>query len=402
MYDGTKDPESLAAHLQRPGILLFTELFPPMVGGSAELLGNVYRRLRRTDVTVLTQASPSSPEKPREAFQVISSPIATDAWGLLSLAGLRYHWRRSTQVRRLSRSPCRIVHCGRAIPEGVSARLARALGGAPYACWAHGEEIAYGQDSRELGRLLRAAYRSASGVFANSRNTARLIVAAGIDPARVHVVYPGVDAERFRPDLPGAAELKRRHAPAGEFLVVTVGRLQRRKGHDLVLQALAAIERDSPPIRYLIVGEGEDRGRLERMAVDLGLQNRVTFAGAVAADQLPVVYAAADLFVHPNRTEKNDFEGFGLVFLEAAAAGVASIGGSSGGTPEAVANGETGVLVSGTDVSELKSAIVGLLLSEERRRMMGDRGRRRVLSDFLWERTAVAVEELHERAFVDT
>jgi phosphatidylinositol alpha-1,6-mannosyltransferase len=117
----------------------------------------------------------------------------------------------------------------------------------------------------------------------------------------------------------------------------------------------------------------------------------------VPAERLPSYYAAADCFVHPNRVDGSDVEGFGIVFLEAAASGLAVIGGSSGGAAEAVADGETGILVSGTDVDELCRALLALIRDPERRRAMGAVGRARAAGTFTWERAADVVGAIHQR-----
>jgi phosphatidylinositol alpha-1,6-mannosyltransferase len=236
----------------------------------------------------------------------------------------------------------------------------------------------------------------AGAIVANSVNTAAMLQAEHMRMRRVEVVHPGVDTTRFRPGIAGAEALRRRLAPAGEILLLTVGRLQRRKGHDLVLQALARLNSGGPLFRYVIVGDGRERARLELMARDLGVAQIVTFIGAVPTDELPAYYAAADIFVHPNRVEGGDFEGFGIVFLEAAAAGLPVIAGASGGVPEAVADGVTGVLVSGIDVDELSGTLASLSTSADRRRTLGLAGRARAEREFTWERAAARVLAIHQ------
>jgi phosphatidylinositol alpha-1,6-mannosyltransferase len=127
----------------------------------------------------------------------------------------------------------------------------------------------------------------------------------------------------------------------------------------------------------------------------LDLAGRVSFAGAVGATDLPGYYAAADIFVHPNRSHEGDFEGFGIVFLEAAGAGLPTIGGRSGGVPEAIDEHATGLLVGGEDVSELAAAISALSASSGLRRQMGEAGRQRVGREFTWERAAAQVASIH-------
>jgi phosphatidylinositol alpha-1,6-mannosyltransferase len=239
---------------------------------------------------------------------------------------------------------------------------------------------------------------NAAAILANSENTAQILRQVGAPADRISIVYPGVDASRFRPNVDGSLSLRRQIAPDGDVILATVGRLQRRKGHDLVIQALARLREHRPVLRYLIAGDGEERPRLEQLVRDHGVTDRVVFLGAVAADMLPACYAAADIFVHPNRVDGLDFEGFGLVFLEAAASGLPVIAGRSGGASEAVKSGETALLVSGTDLHEFVSALQALVADPDRCRNMGRAGRVRVMEQFTWDRAADLTRRAHERA----
>jgi phosphatidylinositol alpha-1,6-mannosyltransferase len=248
---------------------------------------------------------------------------------------------------------------------------------------------------------MRRVFRSASVVVANSRSTSSMLQKAGVRDDRIEIVYPGVDTRRFRPNIAGAMELRARFTRPGEVLIVSIGRLQRRKGHDLVLEALSRVGASDPKIRYIVVGDGDERLRLEEMATRLKINERVSFVGSVPADELPAFYAAADIFVHPNRIDGSDVEGFGIVFLEAAASGLAAIGGNSGGVPEAVVHNETGILVSGLDPEELKHALISLASSETRRLEMGLAGRIRAERQFSWEQAAEKMVAIHERVAGD-
>jgi len=370
-------------------------MFPPAIGGSGKLLKNIYRWMRRVKVTVITDGSEG--DSWEDGMQVIREPMRTKHWGLMHPAGLRHHLRVAARVRVLcSRKPM-VVHCCRLLPEGLDAWLARCTGGARYVCWVHGEEISYADTSRELRILMRLVHSGAAALIANSRNTASIMEAFGIPRDRIDIVSPGVDATKFRPGLPGAAALRARWANAGQLLLLTVGRLERRKGHDLVLRALASDALRTASIRYLIVGEGEELPRLQAMTSELGLTERVTFIGRVEDDALPAYFSAADIFVHPNRSEGESSEGFGLVFLEAAAAGVPTIGGVTGGVPEALERDVTGLIVSGTDAEELAQSIRSLASSPELRSAMGKAGRARAERDFSWESAANRVTLIHER-----
>lgn len=372
-------------------ILLVSEYFPPAIGGSSELLSNVYTRMAG-DVSVLTTVVESVAEVPVERAHIVRTRFPAGL-GLLAPSALSDMSRLTRRLARLA-SDRTVIHCGRALPEGTASWLYSLTSSTPYACWTHGEELPIAASSRELSWLLRRVHRRSAALIANSHNTARLLQRLGNSPEKIHVVHPAVDAERFKPHLPEAVALRHRLTRGDETLILSVGRLQARKGHDLVLHALASLPPDAPPIRYIVTGSGGDLPKLQTLTVELGLTNRVDFVGVVPSDALPAYYAAADIFVHPNRVEGEDFEGFGMVFLEAAASGLPVIGGRSGGVPEAIEEGKTGLLVSGTDVHEAAAAILQLASSATLRASFGAAARQRVLTHFTWPRAVKQVEDI--------
>ena len=382
---GSKIP---AMSVATPRILLLSELYPPTIGGSGVLLESLYSQLDDLPVHVLTG---EGGQRRQRGLEVTAMPMQAPDWGVVRPASLGRHLRVASAVRRLS-APETIVHCGRGLPEGLSALMSRRR----FVCWTHGEELGYVSTSRELSWLLPRVYKRAGAVLANSHNSARLLASWGVSEDAITVVHPGVDPDRFRPDAdPG--DWRRRFAPGGEVLLLSVGRLQRRKGHDLMLSALSRWRDTDPPVRYLIAGDGDHRSALEQQARASSIGDRVTFVGAVGDEALPGLYAAADVFVMPNRTDGVDFEGFGIVFLEAAAAGLPCIAGNSGGAPEAIDDGRTGFLVSGTDADELLRTLHQLAGSADLRRSLGEAGRARVLSEFTLERGARRLRDLHHR-----
>jgi phosphatidyl-myo-inositol dimannoside synthase len=393
----------------RAEILLVTELFPPAIGGSAVLFENVYSRMAETRVTVLTDpvASGGHGERGRFASEGDGNPLGKSfrlEWsridgakrGLQSAGEVAQHFRVARAIRHHARARRTLVHCGRPLPEGVPALAARLFGfaGPPYLCWVHGEEVTAAQTSRELTWLAQRVCRHAEAIIANSRSSARIVQTLGVRADRVHIIHPGVDAMRFTTNI-DATEIRRRLAPSADLLLLSVGRLQSRKGHDLVMQALAALKDELPRLAYVIAGDGRERKRLEDLARSLGVAERVTFLGKVADGELPGLYAASDIFLMPTRDDDRDIEGFGIVYLEAAAAGRPSIGGRNGGVPEAIEEGVTGLLVEGHDAGELARAIKTLADAPQLRLAMGAAGRERVLRTFSWERAARCVEALH-------
>lgn len=378
--------------------LLLSELFPPAVGGSAVLFHGIYSRLVDTDVLVLTDG-PLTQATARERsgrLNVVTRPLATRRWGVVDPKALWQHLRLAWHLRRLISRRQGLIHCARALPEGVAAMIAHAFGGPRYVCWAHGEDLASALTSRELTWLTKCVYRRATAALANSRNTATMLGALGVPETKIQIVHPAVDADRFHPHVDGRG-VRRRYAGPGDILLLSVGRLQRRKGHDIAIQAIATLRTRLPNLRYVIAGDGEERSRLEQLAADLNVQDRVFFAGIVSDADLPAFYAACDIFLLPNRVDEGDIEGFGIVFLEAAASGKPVIGGNNGGVPEAVDRDVTGLLVDGADVWAVAAAIADLATSEERRGRMGLAGRVRAHGSFSWQRAAAAVSELQRR-----
>jgi len=168
-------------------------------------------------------------------------------------------------------------------------------------------------------------------------------------------------------------------------VILTVGRLTPRKGIDTVIRALPSVIERVPNAVYMVVGEGEDRERLEALARETGVEDHVLFEGSVPFSQLPSTYNLCDVFVTPSRSAPPSVEGFGIVFLEANACGKPVIGARSGGIPDAIVDGETGLLVEPDDEPGLAEALVSLLSNPERCRALGEAGRARVEQACTWD-----------------
>jgi phosphatidylinositol alpha-1,6-mannosyltransferase len=395
--------------------LFLTQDYPPDTGGIARLYGELCRRFPPGGVEVSTVALPrdrgvepggafegsgSAGSGPLREFAAASPPVHRlpftfrEARRLSSVA----RWTRWTG-RRLAAGDVAVLQVGNIRPAGYVAAWLRGRTGVPYVIYVHGKDLwkEEGKTSRSAmsRRTARWVLGGAAALVANSRPTARfaeaLLRSIGVDPAgRVRVVHPGTDPVRFRPDSPGAAEWRRELGLEGRRVLLSVSRLMRRKGIDTALEALAELAPRYPDVAYVVGGEGPDRERLERLAGELGVAERVRFVGAVAEARLPGLYAAADLFVLPVREERSDdeVEGFGIVFCEAAATGVPVVAGASGGVADAVRDGETGLLVPPRDAGATAAAIARLLDDEPLRRRLGGGGRRAVEAYYHWDRAA--------------
>jgi phosphatidyl-myo-inositol dimannoside synthase len=254
----------------------------------------------------------------------------------------------------------------------------------PFIVHAYGNEIL--EALRSPWPKHRLGLVKAARVLPCSRFTAELVKKAGGDPARIEIVHPACDVNRFRPVAP-SRELRAELLGCAERtpVIVSVGRLVERKGCDMTIRALPKVIATFPNAVYLIVGDGPYRQELEALSVAVGVRDYVRFAGN-QDEKLPDIYALSDVFAMPSRArlESCDVEGFGLVYLEANACGKPVIAGRSGGVPDAVTDGVTGLLVDPISPEEIARAISRILSSPDLAARLGDQGRERVLREFTW------------------
>jgi phosphatidylinositol alpha-1,6-mannosyltransferase len=242
----------------------------------------------------------------------------------------------------------------------------------------------------------------ASGIVATSKWVAELtsdvMEEVGIEKRPpVAELGLGTDPVRFNPSRDTGA-LRRRWGVGDAPVILTVARLVPHKGQDMGVRAVAALRRDFPELRYIIVGEGVDETRLRALARELGVSDRIGFVGPMRDDELPEAYATSTIYLGASRVDKEiNVEGFGISFLEAAASGIPSVGGDSGGVRSAVRDGETGIVVPPTDPDGITDAIRSLLVNPERRKQMGVAGRRAVETHYNWDRVARDTREFTYR-----
>jgi len=245
---------------------------------------------------------------------------------------------------------------------------------------------------------LRRVLGRARGVTAISEYTAASVRRAVPPSVPLTVVNPGVDERRFAPSIDGSW-VRERFGLTGRPVVLCVSRLVARKGQDVLIRSMSLVRRAVPEITLLLVGEGPYRRRLEELARDQP-SGSVVFAGEVADDELPAFYATCDVFAMPCRSRWGglEVEGFGIVFLEAAATGRAVVAGRSGGAAEAVADVETGLLVEGPEPKAVALAVAKLTANPGLAATMGAAGRARVEAGFTWRRQAERVADILRQA----
>ena len=356
--------------------LLVTNDFPPKIGGIQSLLWEWWRRL------------------PADRFAVLTSPYrGADEWD----ATQPYHIERTREpvllphpwmVSRIrdmaARVGAELIVLDPAIPLGLVGPTLRM----PYAVVLHGAEVTVPGRlpvSRfALGTVLRGAR---SVIAAGGYPAAEAVHAAGRE-LPITVVPPGVDCERFRPITTAErAAARRRHGlPVDGEVVLGLSRLVPRKGFDTAIRAMAQLRHRYPKAVLAIAGSGRDRERLERLAAEVA--SPTVFLGRVDNDDLPSLYGCADVFTMlcRNRWAGLEQEGFGIVFVEAAACGVPQVAGRSGGAHEAVEHGETGLVVDRPDdVGDVAAALDMLLSDPALRARFGAAGRARAEREFTYD-----------------
>ena len=237
---------------------------------------------------------------------------------------------------------------------------------------------------RYLKQWRRAALIRVKGIFPVSRYSASLVTDLGVEKSRIHVITNGVDLQRFKPVTAHEIGDKQKR-------LLTVARLDLHKGHDRVLEALAILKEQGLKPNYVIVGQGEEEMRLRTMVQSLGLERQVIFAGFIPENQLPAMYTACDIFIMTSREipgRLDLIEGFGISFLEASASGLPVIAGRSGGVPDAVKDGETGLLVNPDDSRAIAFAIQRLLTDTDLAKTLGNEGRHWIETQMSWEHVA--------------
>lgn len=368
-------------------LLFVTQDFPPEVGGIQTYSWEVAQGLaeRASHLEIVAPAHPGAEEVDRRAPFTINR-----VWGRPDLLpGTAF----PTVLHRTRHLRPDVTLHAQWQTVGTSA-LTQWTTGRPHhiACAAHGRELLFNPFASFPGlrpayeRLRRGLLKWPDVFFPVSHYTAGLLHERGVPRERLHVVPNGTNPDHFRP-LDGSA-LRRRLGLGERPLLLTVGRLVPRKGVDTVLQALPRVARTVPEVQYLVVGTGPDASRLERLAERLQVRDRVHFVGEVSHQELPLYYSAADLFVMPAREARPDVEGFGIVFLEANACGTPVIGARTGGIPDAIDEGETGLLVPPDDPMALAASAARILTTPQEAEVLGRQGRERVLREANWDHIA--------------
>jgi phosphatidylinositol alpha-1,6-mannosyltransferase len=365
----------MATPTRKPRLLVLTPDFPPAPGGIQLLTYRLAAGMSGFDTRVLALDEPGA--------------ASFDARGELAVRRSRVDSRLGGAGRMAALNAAALVEAWRFRPDvtlsahilasPATAVIRRALG-APTIQYFHANEIG------DKPRLAAFATRRADVAVAVSSYTAGLIAATGAEPAELRLIPPGVE-------MPGDVTpepAERAERPT----LLTIARLRDSyKGHDVLIRALALVRAEVPDVELVVVGDGPLRGELERLAGTVGVAAAVRFLGTVSDDERDRWLRHADVFAMPSRLPADGLagEGFGIVYLEAAAYGKPVVAGNVAGALDAVADGVSGLLVDPTDPRAVANALTSLLLDRELAARLGHAGAERAKS-FAWPLVAARLE----------
>lgn len=377
--------------MRRPRALIVTTEFPPGPGGIGTHAGEAARWLTEYGWEVRVRACQDYTERPGAEEFCRKANYEVRSLKAARLPGVRLPYLAAGAWADLRRWAPDVVTA-----TGRNAVLAAAFTGrkaAKLATVAHGTELLGG--GWRQAAMLRALAR-ADVVVAVSRFTAAKLREIGVTLARVEVIPNGADGEVFRPAAEGEAEGIRKELGLGSGpAVLTVGHVSERKGQWVVAHALGEVVRRIPDVEYWVAGLPTERGRVEEAARAAGARDRVRFLGRLSREMLVRVMQACDVFAMTSvMTANGDYEGYGIAVMEAALCGKPAVVSDCGGLPEAVIDGETGLVVRERDAGATARALVRLLEDAELRRRMGERARERASAEGTWAQRMRAYDRL--------
>lgn len=251
----------------------------------------------------------------------------------------------------------------------------------------------------KLSWLRKQTLLNALAVCPNSVYTKNKIVEMGFPETKMTVVHPGVDTSIFKP-VPPSKTWKNTYPLGGKKIILTVARLDAHKGVDNVIKALPRVQKAAPDFAYLVAGAGPEENHLKTLAAQLNVSDSVFFLGPVPSDEkLVALYSLCDVFIMPSRElpgRPDLIEGFGISFIEANACGKPAIGGRSGGVPDAVENGISGLLVNPESADDIAEALIRLLTQGDFAETLGEKGRRRAEEQFTWTHATKKIKAIME------
>lgn len=360
-----------------------TNDFGPRTGGIETFVIGLLERVSGHHVIVFTSSQGETSAYDQDWLDKFGVQVLRDKSKILLPS-----WRVTHNVKKIvTESDIDVVIFGAAAPLAFMSKSLRKIGVKKIIALTHGHEVWWakvfpfnfaikriGASVDHLTYLGEFTRKAISKTLSEKSRNKLVRIAPGIDTA--HFI-PRADGFEKRVEL-GLQDKK---------IIISVGRLVHRKGQDKLIEAMPTILRKIPNAHLLIVGEGPYKNHLDKLAKKFSLEESVTFVGRILYDKLPTYLSAADLFAMPSRSRffGLEVEGLGIVYLEASACGIPVVAGNSGGAPDAVIEGVTGLCVDGTDVNQVASAVIEVCSNAERASHMGAAGRNWIVDQWRWD-----------------
>jgi len=228
-------------------------------------------------------------------------------------------------------------------------------------CLLHSKEINHEVGSSLNKRLIKST-NNADFIIANSNFTKNLATKVGVDPYKIHIIFPGIPEPS---NIENIFKIKAERNFGDSFpKIITVSRLDKRKGHDKILMLIKNLIPKFPKIKYIFIGFGDEENNLIKLTKELSLEKEVIFLKNINFKLKTALISEANLFLMPSRIEKKSVEGFGISFIEAASYGVGSIGGKDGGASDAITHNKTGLICDGNDLNSIYDSVVSFFQNE--------------------------------------
>jgi phosphatidylinositol alpha-1,6-mannosyltransferase len=362
--------------------LFITNDFGPRAGGIETFIHGLVERLPKGSVIVYTSAQQNSAEFDAKWLKEYGVEVIRDRSKiLLPTPRVIKACKQLIKSQKLTK-----VAFGAAAPLGIMARSMRRAGAQKIVALTHGHEVWWAKVP-PFSFAIRFMSRHIDAITYLGEYTKGEISKAlsKYEVSKLVQIAPGIDVEHFVPA--DSSELRAELGLSDKSVIISVGRLVHRKGQDKLIAALPAIKVEVPNVHLVLVGVGPHQDYLEKLASKLNVSDCITFIGRINYAELPTYICLGDIFAMPSRSRffGLEVEGLGIVYLEASACGLPVVGGKSGGAPDAVLIGETGLVVDGTKPAEIAGACIELLNNPELCALMGAAGRAWIIENWRWD-----------------
>ena len=364
-------------------ILLVTNDFGPRAGGIETFVIGLLERIKGHEVTVFTSQQGDTSVYDQQWLDKFGVRVIRDQSKILLPS-----WRVTRAAQKIvAAKNIDVVVFGAAAPLALMSPSLRKSGVKKIIALTHGHEVWWAKifpfnfAIKRIGK--NVDHLTYLGEFTRQAISKALSRKSATEMVKI---APGIDTAHFIPQ-PDAMQKRKELGLQDKKIIISVGRLVHRKGQDNLIQAMPAVLKEIPSAHLMLVGEGPYRKHLEKLVMKSSLEQNVTFAGRIMYDRLPSYLSAADLFAMPSRSRffGLEVEGLGIVYLEASACGIPVVAGNSGGAPDAVLEGVTGLCVDGTNIEQITAAIVEICSDAERASHMGAAGRNWIVDQWRWD-----------------